>query len=87
MAHWGRKVVAGVWPEHLVGSPTGTGRAEVRAVEWLGHECLLFMVVDGQQFVVRQPGVAEQSAGDVVNLAVDPAQVHLFDVDTTERIP
>ena len=83
----GRKVVAGVRPEHLVVAPNGSLRAEVRAVEWLGHECLLFMVAEGQQFVVRQPGVAEQSAGDVVNLAVDPAQVHLFDVDTTERIP
>jgi ABC-type sugar transport system ATPase subunit len=83
----GRKVVAGVRPEHLVVEPTGSLRAEVRAVEWLGHECLLFMVADGQQFVVRQPGVADQSAGDVVNLAVEPEQVHLFDVDTTERIP
>jgi multiple sugar transport system ATP-binding protein len=83
----GRKVVVGVRPEHLLITDDGTIRAEVRAVEWLGHECLLFMVAGEQQFVIRQPGMTSHVVGDVVKLVADPAHVHLFDVTTTERIP
>ena len=82
----GRKVVVGVRPENLVVSEVGGLRAEVRAVEWLGHECLLSMTADQTQFVVRQPGIASQVSGEVVTLAVEPEHVHVFDVDTTERI-
>ncbi|MCB0988814.1 MAG: sn-glycerol-3-phosphate ABC transporter ATP-binding protein UgpC [Microthrixaceae bacterium] len=82
----GRKVVAGVRPEDLVITTDGTVRGEVRAVEWLGHECLLFVKVGDQQLVIRQPGTTDRSVGDVVTLAADPADVHLFDADTTERI-
>ncbi len=81
----GRPVTLGIRPEHL--SVGGTGfSAKVRAVEWLGHECLITVEADDQTFVVRQAGMAADEPGSTLDLTVDPADVHLFDVDTTERI-
>ena len=34
----------GVRPEHLEVAPNGSWAVEVRAVEWLGHECLISAV-------------------------------------------
>ena len=82
----GAPVIVGVRPEHLVIDPTGTLEAEVRAVEWLGHECLVFAIVGGAELTVRQAGVVTVAAGDRIRLAVQPGDVHLFDPTTTERL-
>ena len=80
-------VVIGVRPEHLVVDPDGRVKAEVRAVEWLGHERLVICDLAGHQITVRQSsGDAPVAAGDVLPLTADPGQVHLFDPDTTERL-
>ena len=79
-------MVAGVRPEHLVLDAAGTLKATVKAVEWLGHECLLFLEADGQPFIIRQPGMSELYAGSTVSLTADPTHVHLFDPDTTARL-
>ncbi|CAN5797787.1 sn-glycerol-3-phosphate ABC transporter ATP-binding protein UgpC [soil metagenome] len=81
----GRPVVVGVRPEHFSLADTGFS-ATVRAVEWLGHECLISVEADGQGFVVRQVGMATNEPGSTVHLSVDPTEVHLFDAETTERI-
>ena len=59
---------------------------DVRAVEWLGHECLVFGTVGGAPVVVRQTGMSTLRAGDSGRLAVDPADVHVFDPETTLRL-
>jgi multiple sugar transport system ATP-binding protein len=82
----GRRVVVGVRPEHLAVTPDGPIEQKVRAVEWLGHECLVFGSVGDTPVVVRQTGMAPHRAGGSVRLSVDPANVHLFDPDTTERL-
>ncbi len=81
----GRPVVVGVRPEHL---SIGTGglTAKVRAVEWLGHECLISAEADGQAFVVRHSGMATNEPGSALELTVAAGDVHLFDVETTERL-
>ena len=81
-----RPVVLGVRPESLEIDDAGTFEAEVRAVEWLGHECLVTARADGQPFTIRQVGMAPNAVGSAVRLRVDPADVNLFDPDTTERI-
>jgi ABC-type sugar transport system ATPase subunit len=58
----------------------------VRAVEWLGHECLVFGSVGSSPVVVRQTGMASVDAGGTARLAVEPQNVHLFDPDTTQRL-
>jgi multiple sugar transport system ATP-binding protein len=83
----GRPVVVGVRPEHLVLRDDGPLEQKVRAVEWLGHECLVFGSAGDSPLVVRQTGLARLEAGGTARLAVDPAHVHLFDPETTERLP
>jgi multiple sugar transport system ATP-binding protein len=82
----GRKVVVGVRPEHLTPADGGVLTHEVRAVEWLGHECLIFGAVGGSPVVVRQAGMAPQRPGGTLRLDVDPANVHLFDADSGDRL-
>ncbi|MDD9369271.1 MAG: ATP-binding cassette domain-containing protein [Acidimicrobiales bacterium] len=82
----GAPVVVGIRPEHLVLDPAGQLDLDVRAVEWLGHECLIFGTVGDTPVVVRQTGMATVQAGDTGRLAVDPAAVHAFDPDTTLRL-
>jgi ABC-type sugar transport system ATPase subunit len=82
----GRPVSVGVRPEHLAPTDGGSLAVKVRAVEWLGHECLVFGDVGGEPVVVRQTGMATYHPGEVVTFAVDPALVTVFDADTTERL-
>jgi ABC-type sugar transport system ATPase subunit len=79
-------VSVGVRPEHLSPADDGPLAVKVRAVEWLGHECLVFGDVGGEPVVVRQAGMATYRPGEVVTFAVDPALVTVFDADTTERL-
>jgi multiple sugar transport system ATP-binding protein len=82
----GQSVTVGARPEHLEVSDAGTIAHQVRAVEWLGHECLVFGSVESSPVVVRQVGMAPLAAGGTIHLTVDPANVHLFDADSSERI-
>jgi multiple sugar transport system ATP-binding protein len=82
----GQALVVGVRPEHLVLSAGGTVEAVVRAVEWLGHECLITLDVGGTSATVRQAGMASNAVGSTVSLAVEPDAVTLFDPDTTQRL-
>jgi ABC-type sugar transport system ATPase subunit len=83
----GQPVVVGARPEHLEIGAGGTIVHKVRAVEWLGHECLVMGAVGESPVTVRQVGMAPQAAESTIRLAVDPSDVHLFDPDTTERLP
>ncbi|HEX6424165.1 MAG TPA: ATP-binding cassette domain-containing protein [Acidimicrobiales bacterium] len=82
----GRPVVVGVRPEHLALAPDGPIEHHVRAVEWLGHECLVFGSVGPSPVVVRQTGMAVVDPGSTARVTCDPAHVHLFDADTAERL-
>ena len=82
----GSPVIVGVRPEHLEVSAEGTLAAEVRAVEWLGHECLISINLGGATVTVRETGMSASEAGSSLRFAVDPANVHLFDAETTERL-
>jgi multiple sugar transport system ATP-binding protein len=83
----GTSVIIGVRPEHLVVDPEGQVDADVRAVEWLGHERLVVCDLAGHQITVRQSSGDEPvAAGDRLRLSAEAGQVHLFDPDTTERL-
>ena len=73
-------------PEHLtVGD--GPITATVRTVEWLGHERHLICDLNGHDVVVREPSAGVGMApGTAVQLVADPAEVHLFDPETSERL-
>jgi ABC-type sugar transport system ATPase subunit len=82
----GQPVVVGIRPEDLVVDADGPVEQKVRAVEWLGHECLIFGTIGEAPVVVRQAGMASIEAGGATRLAADPTTVHLFDPDTTDRL-
>ena len=82
----GQAVILGIRPENLEVGPEGSFGVQVRAVEWLGPECLISALAGDQPLIVRQVGMAPDAAGSTIRLAVDAAHVHLFDADTTERI-
>ncbi|MCB0962187.1 MAG: sn-glycerol-3-phosphate ABC transporter ATP-binding protein UgpC [Acidimicrobiales bacterium] len=81
----GTEVIVGVRPEHLAADPNGTLQVDVRAVEWLGHECLISASIGEEALVIREVGLSQNHAGSTMHLSVDPANVHLFDPTTTER--
>jgi ABC-type sugar transport system ATPase subunit len=83
----GRPVVVGARPEHLEPGAGGTVAARLEAVEWLGHERLLFCRCGDQPLLVRQLGVAPDGDEGSLKLSVDPAHVHLFDPTTKLRLP
>jgi multiple sugar transport system ATP-binding protein len=86
-----QKVLAGVRPEHLVVGQAGGSegvQATVQNVEWLGHESLVNLDVDGQRVVIRITGsTAGLAPGQAVGLIADAAHVLLFDPTSTERLP
>jgi ABC-type sugar transport system ATPase subunit len=82
----GTPVVLGVRPEHLVLDPQGTLTATVRAVEWLGHECLITADLGDRLVTLRQGGMAILEPGAEVKVSVEAAEVHLFDPETTVRL-
>ncbi len=82
----GSSVVAGVRPESLRPGAATPFTVEVRAVEWLGHECLVFAHVADQPVVIRRPGSVELRPGDSLALDVAADDMHVFDPETTERL-
>jgi sn-glycerol 3-phosphate transport system ATP-binding protein len=84
----GRPLDVGIRPEHL--RPVGDGAAGLDAVvEWveaLGADSVARVrLADGATLDVRLPGMDEARSGDRLRLAVEPGQLHLFDVDTGRR--
>ena len=82
----GAAVIVGVRPENLVIDANGAFKATVRAVEWLGHECLVFAEVGDQRLVVRRTGTIDLAPGSTIALSAAAEHVHLFDPETTERL-
>ena len=81
-----RKVEIGIRPEEL-SFGDGPLPATVTAVEWLGHESLVSVDLAGHRVVVRsETATALPRVDERVQLSVDPAHVHLFDAETTDRL-
>jgi multiple sugar transport system ATP-binding protein len=83
----GQPVIVGVRPESLEVDPQGSLELEVRAVEWLGHECLVSAKVGDKQLTVRQVGMRPEEAGSTIRVSAPASAVHLFDTNSTGRLP
>jgi multiple sugar transport system ATP-binding protein len=85
-------VVVGVRPEHLHVTADGSVRGTVRQVEWLGHEALVRVGLDGaadgqRPWIVRVGADLRPPApGDAIRLSVDVAHAHVFDADSGARL-
>jgi len=78
------ELLAGVRPEALrLGGGPGTIGATIEHVEFLGHETLAHLRLDGARpavrLVARVPGMPALAKGAAVRVGVDPEQVHVFD--------
>ena len=84
----GQQVVVGVRSEHLhIGEGAAALDGVVENVELLGHERHVIVRVGDSFVVTRQPTDAPTIAvGESTSLVTEPAAVHLFDPDTTERL-
>jgi ABC-type sugar transport system ATPase subunit len=76
----------GIRPERLIWLPPGsaqpaaiTGAAAV--VEPLGSETLVTLDIAGTELHARVPARSVRAAGEMVRLALDPADVHLFSAE------
>jgi multiple sugar transport system ATP-binding protein len=73
------KVELGVRSEDVKVGAEGGARAEIEAVEPLGAETHIVARLGDLRMSVRCPGFAPHRRGDSLELALDPARVHLFD--------
>ncbi|MFT3718631.1 ABC transporter ATP-binding protein [Pseudorhodoferax sp.] len=86
-AHDGREVLLGLRPEHLRVQAGGGLRAEVKVVEFSGADTLLACEAAGHAVQVLVHDRTAVAPGDAVELAIDPARMHLFDAGTQQRLP
>ena len=84
----GRKVLFGLRPEavHLVPAGTGQTVAQVEFVEELGASRVVHLEWAGQQLFVLLSEPARFTPGAAAGLAIAPQDVHLFDVDSGQRL-
>jgi multiple sugar transport system ATP-binding protein len=85
----GQPIVLGLRPEAF--APAGNGRApdleaNIRFVEPLGSDTLVFFELGGAEVIARLPPSRQLQEGRSVPLAIDPERTHLFDAETEQRI-
>jgi multiple sugar transport system ATP-binding protein len=91
--HIGQRVVFGIRPEHLhePNAFPATGKSanlncEVQTVEPLGADTILLLTLDGVEIAARVDGESTARIGDRIDIAIETANVHLFDTATTKAI-
>jgi multiple sugar transport system ATP-binding protein len=88
----GRGVQVGIRPEDLSWRPaagpdsTVTLNAEVDVVEPMGHEAYVTALCQGHSVISRFPPRSGVRTREQVELALNPARLHLFDADSGETI-
>ncbi|WDR07238.1 sn-glycerol-3-phosphate ABC transporter ATP-binding protein UgpC [Devosia rhodophyticola] len=83
----GREVIFGFRPEHLVLTEPGQGiEAKIRLFEPTGSETFIAAMVGDQPIGVLLRQRLHARVGDTIWLGLDPAQAHIFDVQTNQRI-
>ena len=93
--HVGGEVIFGIRPEDMYETTPGGGAADIArlpvrvvAVEPLGAETLLIVALDAsnEELIARIGRDTALRIGDRLDIALDPAAIHLFDPSTTKAI-
>ncbi len=83
----GEAVAYGIRPEHIKLAGTGESvQGEIVVIEPTGAETEFVLKIGASQLLLRTHGRPAASPGDVVGLAIDAADVHLFDRNTGARV-
>jgi multiple sugar transport system ATP-binding protein len=83
----GRKVTAGIRPEHIgiTGQGQGTFDVPVAVVETTGSSTFI-TAATGPELTIVETGRGNARAGDTIGVIVDPEKLHLFDETSGVRI-
>jgi ABC-type sugar transport system ATPase subunit len=83
----GRRVEVGVRPEHLRISDNGGIPVTVTASEWLGHEQIIQLDVEGKSLALRDSlDTLNVASGSTMLVTAETADIHLFDPVSGERL-
>jgi sn-glycerol 3-phosphate transport system ATP-binding protein len=84
----GRKVTAGVRPEHLTPCAPSVGNlvGSVEIIEALGADTLIHVAVAGGSIIARLPPGTAATIGEPIALAAVPTRVYLFDASSGARL-
>jgi multiple sugar transport system ATP-binding protein len=82
----GRRLVAGIRPEHLdigtAGADAATLQVKADVVEYLGNEELLHVTIGSKEMVAVVSAAHRVRPGDILDLVVPMSKLHLFDADS-----
>ena len=81
----GAAIEVGLRPEDLVVTPNGSLTMAVDFIEELGATQLFHGTLGGAALVIQAASGLVPSDSKTLNLSIDPAKVHLFDVETGMR--
>ena len=85
-----QKLKFGIRPEFIKLSHANEnsehGLAEIKAIEHLGSETIIYLETEGPEFTVKSPRVSEFSIGDTVAMSVAPELIFAFDYEDGHRI-
>jgi len=85
----GSVVALGLRPEHLTAAADGPLEFDIELAEPLGADTLLHgrFGTARELVTVRQDGHVRAQPGDKRRFSIDPARIHLFDMETGRRLP
>jgi sn-glycerol 3-phosphate transport system ATP-binding protein len=81
----GAAIEVGLRPEDLIVTPNGSLTMAVDFIEELGATQLFHGTLGGAALVIQAASGLVPSDSKTLNLTIDPAKVHLFDVETGVR--
>ncbi|MEM5582650.1 sn-glycerol-3-phosphate ABC transporter ATP-binding protein UgpC [Roseibium sp. AS2] len=83
-----RRILVGVRPEHLIRCPTDEAmiRVTVDVLEPLGSDTMAICMLGDQEITARLAPDPDLRPGMPLDLKVKPADIHLFDASTGNRI-
>ena len=88
-----KDVTMGIRPDNISADPVVLATfpksivdAKVEVVEMLGSETLLFMIIEGANFIARVNPNTTAKPGDTIQVSFDPVAIHTFDKETEVTI-
>ncbi|MDE6539090.1 MAG: sn-glycerol-3-phosphate ABC transporter ATP-binding protein UgpC [Ruminococcus sp.] len=89
----GKEIILGVRPEnlhdeemYLSNATTGIVECNVEITEMMGAEIYLYLNCEGIPLTARVSSRSTVRSGDVIQIAIDPNRIHIFDKETEETI-
>jgi multiple sugar transport system ATP-binding protein len=93
LPHKGKKVIFGIRPEDIYaaqyaapGITPAEMKAEVDVTELMGNEIFLYLLTGKKQFIARVDPRTQVHSGEIIDLAINMDNMHLFDPQTEKTL-